>query len=71
MNILCVLCGSAVTFSFNINCLNNYCRILLEGFWSDFSDPNFYNIVGIKGYPHLQHSAIFFWGAIASSGGEF
>ena len=30
MNILCVLYGSAVTFSFNNRCLNIYCRISIS-----------------------------------------
>jgi hypothetical protein len=45
-------------------------NLLLEWFWSDFFNPNFYNIVGIKGYRRLPYSGTFFgdperkWGRI-------
>lgn len=34
-------------------------NLLLEGFWSDSSNPNFYNKVGIKCCPHLHIAGIF------------
>jgi hypothetical protein len=45
-------------------------NLLSKGFWGDFSNPNFYNIVGIKCCPHLPYSGTFFrdperkWGRI-------
>ena len=34
-------------------------NLLLEGFWDDFSNPNFYNIVGIKCCPHFHLTGLF------------
>ena len=45
-------------------------NLLSKGFWGDFYNPNFYNIVGIKGYRRFCIAGLFL-GIRSENGGGF